>query len=53
MLPLSADELRGVEGRLHPWQFERMYGAFAGQDVGANGKEIVRRSVERYLARLG
>ena len=52
MLPLGAEEIRGIERRLAPWPFERIYGAFAGKDIRSGGKEIVRRSVARYLDRL-
>jgi hypothetical protein len=53
MLPLSLVEVRGVADRLSSWSFERIYGAFAGQDVERCADEVVTRSAKRYIERLG
>ncbi|MGK6313425.1 MBL fold metallo-hydrolase [Neorhizobium sp. DT-125] len=53
MLPLSAAEVADVAERLAPWPFERIYGAFSHQNVRQDGQEIVARSAQRYIARLG
>lgn len=50
MMPLPAAAIRQIEARLRPWRYERIYGAFAGQDVLADGPGIVARSAERYVA---
>ncbi|MDE1994788.1 MAG: MBL fold metallo-hydrolase [Rhizobiaceae bacterium] len=52
MLPLSVTEVRAVAERLSRHSFERIYGAFAGQNVLRNGSDIVARSAERYIERL-
>jgi hypothetical protein len=34
---------------IEPFSFERIYGAFRGRVVSADGAEAVRRSAQRYL----
>ena len=53
MLPLSAAAVRQIAARLEAWQFERLYGAFAGKDVLADAKGVVARSARRYAELLG
>ena len=48
MMPLSAAEVRRLVARLAPWRYQRIHGAFAGQDVPYDGPAIVARSAERY-----
>lgn len=52
MMPLPAASIRRIVARLEPWRFGRIYGAFAGQDVLADGEAIVRRSAGRYVELL-
>lgn len=52
MLPLPAVAVRQVMARLAPWRYQRIYGAFAGQDVLQDGPGIVARSGARYCALL-
>ena len=52
MMPLPAAEIRQVAARLAPWRYQRIYGAFAGQDIMRNGPEVVARSAARYLELL-
>jgi hypothetical protein len=52
MMPLPAAEIRRVVERLEPWPFARIYGAFLGQDVLADGHAIVGRSAARYVELL-
>jgi hypothetical protein len=49
MMPLPARAIRDLEARLRPWRYERIYGAFTGQDVLADGPGIVARSAQRYV----
>jgi hypothetical protein len=48
MMPLPAAEVRRVAERLAPWSYDRIYGAFAGQEVPRDGPAIVARSAARY-----
>lgn len=52
MLPLAAAAVRRIAARLAPWRFDRLYGAFLGQDVAADAAGIVARSAARYVALL-
>jgi hypothetical protein len=52
MMPLSAAEVRRVAARLAPWAYERIYGAFLGQDVRQDGPAIVAGSAARYVELL-
>jgi hypothetical protein len=48
LMPLPAAEVRRVAERLAPWSYDRIYGAFAGQEVARDGPAIVARSAARY-----
>ena len=49
MMPLPAKEVGRLVQRLAPWRYERIYGAFAGQEVMHDGPGIVARSAARYV----
>jgi hypothetical protein len=51
-IPLSAEEVRKIAQLLEPWPFDRIYGAFPHGIVQANAKEVIERSVKRYLGRI-
>jgi hypothetical protein len=53
LIPLSAAKVRRIEAAVEPFTFDRIYGAFHPRQVETDGKGVVRRSVERYLWRLG
>jgi hypothetical protein len=53
LMPLPAATVRRVAERLAPWRYARIYGAFEGQEVLANGPAIVAGSAERYVQLLG
>jgi len=40
MMPLPAAAIRQIEERLRSWRYERIFGAFPGQDVLAGGPAI-------------
>ena len=51
-IPLNAPAIRRVLACLDPLPFDRVYGAFVTRGKGivpVGGKEVVRRSAERYL----
>jgi len=52
MMPLPAAEVRRVAATLAPWRYERIHGAFAGQDVLRDGPGIVARSAARIVELL-
>lgn len=49
MIPLRATTVRRIGEAVKAFAFERIYGAFRGRVVHANGREVVQRSVERYI----
>jgi hypothetical protein len=52
-IPLSAAAVRRIVAAVEPFAFDRIYGAFWHGVIPADGKEVVRRSAERYLRALG
>lgn len=51
-IPLNAPAIRRVMACLDPLEFDRIYGAFVVRGKGVvptGGKEVVRRSADRYL----
>ena len=62
-IPLDAPSIRRIMARLEPLPFDRVYGAFDRVSttvvvqptgvIATGGKEIVRRSAERYLRAIG
>ncbi len=52
MLPLPARTVEAVIGRLTGKTYQRLYGAFEGQNIPANADEIVQRSGQKYIACL-
>ena len=53
LIPLDSDAVRAIVAALEPFEFERIVGAWWGRVVARDGKEVVRRSAERYLRALG
>ena len=51
-IPLGEAEVRKIAEILEPVPFERIYGAFPHGVVKANAKDVMTRSVKRYLARI-
>jgi hypothetical protein len=50
LIPLSAAVVRRIVDRLTPYEFARIYGAFADREIEAEGKAAVHRSAERYIS---
>jgi hypothetical protein len=53
LIPERPATVRRVLDLLEPWDFDRVYGAWWGRVVAADGKAAVRRSAERYLGFVG
>lgn len=51
LIPLPEQAVRSILSRLHPLAYDRMYGPF-GQVVAAGARDIVTRSLTRYIAWL-
>ena len=53
LIPLDAAAIRRIAAALEPFEFDRIVGAWWERVVPRDGKEIVRRSAERYLRAIG
>lgn len=51
LLPLSAPAVARIAKALEPYEFETLHGPFFGRSV-VNAKDVLRRSVVRYLAAI-
>ena len=49
MMPLSGATVRRIADTWRPWPFDRLYGAFPGRQVTADGAGVVQRSAARYV----
>lgn len=48
-IPLGARAVGEIRRRLDAYEFDRIYGAFPQRTVSTDAKQVVKRSVERYL----
>ncbi len=52
LIPLPAAAVRRIVDVVRPYRFERIYGAWDGRVVAADGPDAVERSAERYIRYL-
>ncbi len=52
MMPLAASAVGRIADTLKAWPFDRIYGAFPGRQVMAEGARAVERSAARYIELL-
>lgn len=52
LIPLPAREVERIGAALEPYEFDRIYGAWWDAVVTEDGKDVVRRSTERYVRAL-
>ncbi len=52
LIPLPAETVLEIAGKLEPWAFDTIVGAWWGRVVREDAKGAVRRSAERYAAAL-
>ena len=52
LIPLPAREVARMRDQLAAWDFDRIYGAFKGQQVESGGRDAVIRSADRYVGIL-
>ena len=53
LIPLDAATVRRIVAAVEPYPFDRLYGAWRRSIVPADAQGAVRRSAERYIARIG
>ena len=51
-IPLSAREVEGIAAALAPFSFDRIYGHYFDRVIAADAKQVLQRSVARYLAAI-
>ncbi len=49
LIPLSAGAVRLLEAKVAAFAYDRVYGAFWGREITADARQVVARSVARYL----
>jgi hypothetical protein len=49
LIPLDASTVQRVADAVEPWPFESVYGAWPEALIKAGGKQILARSVSRYI----
>jgi hypothetical protein len=52
LIPLDPATIEDIVRRVEPFEFDRIYGGWWGRVVIHDGAAAVRRSADRYLARL-
>lgn len=52
LIPLDENTVRDIARRVEPYRFDRIYGGWWGRVVVRDGAAAVRRSADRYVARL-
>ena len=52
-IPIDSPTVRSIVGRLEPYAFAKLYGAWPRFDVLGDPKLALRRSAERYLRAIG
>src|SRR5262245_1139415 len=52
LIPLSAREVEGIAAALAPFAFQAIYGHFFDRVIATGAKEVLAKSVARYLASI-
>ena len=52
LIPLPAREVQRMRDALEPWEYDRIHGGWWGSIVREDAKNVVRRSVDRYVRAL-
>lgn len=51
-IPLNASAIRKIVAAVEPFPFEQIYGAWFGQNILKDGKQVLKRSADRYIAAI-
>jgi hypothetical protein len=52
-IPLDAASVRRIGAAVEPYGFDQLYGAWWERNILSGAKEIVQRSIQRYLRAIG
>jgi hypothetical protein len=51
-IPVSARTVRQIVAAVEPYQFDQIYGAWFGQNILCDGKQVLHQSADRYIAAI-
>ena len=51
-IPLNASAVRRIAAAVEPFPFEQIYGAWFGQNILKDGKQVLNRSADRYITAI-
>lgn len=51
-IPLNPSAVRRIVDAVEPFPFEQIYGAWFGQNILKDAKQVLRRSADRYIAAI-
>jgi glyoxylase-like metal-dependent hydrolase (beta-lactamase superfamily II) len=51
-IPVNAATVRRIVDTVEPYRFDRIYGAWFGQNIMTDAKEALRYSADRYIAAI-
>jgi glyoxylase-like metal-dependent hydrolase (beta-lactamase superfamily II) len=51
-IPVNAQTVRRIVSAVEPLQFERIYGAWLGQNILTDAKQALHSSADRYIAAI-
>jgi glyoxylase-like metal-dependent hydrolase (beta-lactamase superfamily II) len=52
LIPVGPSAIRRIEAALAPLEYDRIYGAWTGHQILADARDVVSRSLRRYLAAI-
>jgi hypothetical protein len=52
-IPLSANQVERIATALAPFQFDTIYGHYFDRVIPAGAKQVLKASVDRYIAAIG
>jgi hypothetical protein len=51
-IPLSAREVRKIGDAVEPFAYDRIYGHYFDRIIGQDARQVMKASVERYIAAI-
>jgi glyoxylase-like metal-dependent hydrolase (beta-lactamase superfamily II) len=52
LIPLNAQAVQRIASSVEPFAFDRLYSSWSDRVIMSDAKEVVRRSVERYISKI-
>ena len=51
-IPVNARTVREITAAVEPYEFDQIYGAWFGQNILSNAKQVLHHSADRYIAAI-